>query len=75
MNEPGQKLSVYIKITDKSEFGSVSSCSVSREGIGIYTNINNQFEEIMDTVAGVLNVYGYNQELIKQFMLEYAEDL
>ena len=75
MDESRQKLSVYIKITDTSEFGTVSSCSVSREDIGIYTNINNQFEEVMDTVVGVLNVYGYNQELIKQFMLEYAEDL
>ena len=75
MNEPGQKLSVYIKITDKSEFGSVSSCSVSREGIGIYSGVNNHFEEIMDTVVAAFNTYGYGIEVVKRLMLDYADDL
>lgn len=75
MNEPGQKLSVYIKITDKSEFGSVSSCSVSREGIGIYSGVNNHFEEIMDTVVAAFNTYGFGIEVVKRLMLEYADDL
>lgn len=75
MNEPGQKLSVYIKITDKSEFGSVSSCTVSREGIGIYSGVNNHFEEIMDTVVAAFNTYGFGIEVVKRLMLEYADDL
>lgn len=75
MNEPGQKLLVYIKITDKSEFGSVSSCTVSREGIGIYSGVNNHFEEIMDTVVAAFNTYGFGIEVVKRLMLEYADDL
>ena len=75
MNESGQKLSVYIKITDKSEFGSVSSCTVSREGIGIYSGVNNHFEEIMDTVVAAFNTYGFGIEVVKRLMLEYADDL
>ena len=75
MNEPGQKLSVYIKITDTSEFGSVSSCSISREDIGIYSGVNNHFEEIMDTVVAAFNTYGFGIEVVKRLMLEYADDL
>lgn len=75
MNEPGQKLSVYIKITDKSEFGSVSSCTVSREDIGIYSGVNTHFEEIMDTVVAAFNTYGFGIEVVKRLMLEYADDL
>ena len=75
MNEPGQKLSVYIKITDTSEFGNSSSCSVSREGIGIYSGVNNHFEEIMDTVVAAFNTYGYGIEVVKRLMLDYADDL
>ena len=75
MNEPGQKLSVYIKISDTSEFGSVSSSTVSREGIGIYSGVNNHFEEIMDTVVAAFNTYGFGIEVVKRLMLEYADDL
>lgn len=75
MNEPGQKLSVYIKITDTSEFGNTSSCSVTREDIGIYSGVNNHFEEIMDTVVAAFNTYGFGIEVVKRLMLEYADDL
>lgn len=75
MNEPGQKLSVHIKISDTSEFGNTSSCSVSRENIGIYSGVNNHFEEIMDTVVAAFNTYGFGIEVVKRLMLEYADDL
>lgn len=75
MNEPGQKLSVYIKLTDTSEFGNTSSCSVSREDIGIYSGVNNHFEEIMDTVVAAFNTYGFGIKVVKRLMLEYADDL
>ena len=75
MNEPGQKLSVYIKLTDTSEFGNTSSCSVSRENIEIYSDVNNHFEEIMDTVVAAFNTYGFSIEVVKRLMLEYADDL
>lgn len=75
MNEPGQKLSVYIKLTDTSEFGNTSSCSVSRENIGIYSGVNNHFEEIMDTVVAAFNTYGFGIKVVKRLMLEYADDL
>lgn len=75
MNEPGQKLSVYIRLTDTSEFGNTSSCSVSREDIGIYSGVNNHFEEIMDTVVAAFNTYGFGIEVVKRLMLEYADDL
>lgn len=75
MNEPGQKLSVHIKISDTSEFGNTSSCSVSREDIGIYSGVNNHFEEIMDTVVAAFNTYGFGIKVVKRLMLEYADDL
>ena len=75
MNETGQKLSVYIKITDTSEYGNTSSCSVTREDIGIHSGVNNHFEEIMDTVVAAFNTYGFGIEVVKRLMLEYADDL
>ena len=75
MNETGQKLSVHIKLTDTSEYGNTSSCSVTREDIGIYTSVNNHFEEIMDTVVAAFNTYGFGIEVVKRLMLEYADDL
>lgn len=75
MNETGQKLSVYIKIIDTSEFGNTSSCSVSREDIGIYSGVNNHFEEVMDTVVAAFNTYGFGIEVVKRLMLDYADDL
>lgn len=75
MDESRQKLSVHIKLTDTSEYGNTSSCSVSREGIGIYSGVNNHFEEIMDTVVAAFYAYGFGIEVVKRLMLEYAEDL
>ena len=75
MNEPGQKLSVYIKIIDTSEFGHTSSCSVTRKNIGIYSGVNTHFEEIMDTVVAAFNTYGFGIEVVKRLMLDYADDL
>lgn len=75
MSESGQKLSVHIKISDTSEFGDTSSCSVSREGVAIHSGINTHFEEIMDTVVAAFNTYGFGIEVVKRLMLEYADDL